>query len=260
MSSTLTLKALTNRVQDDKTLSEVTNLRPGNYFPNRRLLFMIRLRRWFGRTAVKIIIFGATGRTGKALVEQALAAGHTVTAYVRDASKLSTQHPQLSVVVGTLNEFDKIVSAVAGQEAVLSALGPVRGGSKTVMEDSAKAITAAMKQTGVRRLITVTGAGVSQPGDRPKAFNKLMSFMLNTFAKDVLIDSTNHVDIVRSSNLDWTIVRVPMLTGGERKGQYRVGMVGDNDGPRISRADVADFMLKQLTDTSYIGKSPVISY
>jgi putative NADH-flavin reductase len=209
---------------------------------------------------MKLTIFGATGRTGKPFVEQALAAGHTVTAYVRDASKLTTQHPQLDVVVGTLNETDKIVNAMVGRDAVFSTLGPVKGGSKTVMEEAAKTITAAMKQTGVRRLITVTGAGVAQPGDTPKAFNKFMSFMLNTFAKDVLVDSAKHVGIVRSSHLDWTIVRVPMLTDGERKGQYRIGMVGNNDGPRISRADVADFMLKVLSDTSYIGKSPVISY
>jgi putative NADH-flavin reductase len=209
---------------------------------------------------MKIIVFGATGRTGKPLVEQALAAGHEVTAYVRDASKMTLQHPKLKVVVGSLHETDKILAAVTGQDVVFSALGPVKGGSKTVMEEFAKTITTVMKQAGVRRLITVTGAGVAQPGDTPKAFNKFMSFMLNTFAKDVLVDSANHARIVGSSDLDWTIVRVPMLTDGERKGQYRVGMVGKDDGPRISRADVADFMLKQLDNPSYVGKAPVISY
>jgi putative NADH-flavin reductase len=215
---------------------------------------------FFWEENVKIIVFGATGRTGKPLVQQALAAGHEVTAYVRDASKITMQHPKLKVVVGTLGETDKILNAITGQDAVFSALGPVRGGSKTVMEDSAKVITAAMKQTGVKRFITVTGAGVEQPGDTPKAFNKFMSFMLNTFAKDVLVDSAKHAAIVRSSGVEFIIVRVPMLTDGERKGQYRVGRVGKDDGPRISRADVADFMLKQANDPSYVGQSPVISY
>jgi putative NADH-flavin reductase len=214
----------------------------------------------FGRKDMNLIIFGATGRTGKPLVEQALAAGHKVTAYVRDANKLGSTHPNLKVVTGNLNETQKMAEAMAGQDAVLVALGQVKGGSKTIMEEAAKSITTTMNKVGVRRLITLTGAGVAQPGDEPKLFNKFMSFMLNTLAKDVLKDSAKHAEIVRSSGLDWTVVRVPMLTDGERKGKYRVGKVGIDDGPRISRADVADFMLKQVQDKSYIGKSPVISY
>jgi putative NADH-flavin reductase len=209
---------------------------------------------------MNLLIFGATGRTGKPLTEQALAAGHEVTAYMRNPSKLGLTHPKLKVIQGNLNETQKITEAVKGQDAVLLALGPVKGGSKTIMEEAAEVITTVMNKVGVRRLITVTGAGVAQPGDEPKLFNKFMSFMLHTFAKDVLKDSAKHADIVRSSNLDWTIVRVPMLTDGEKKGSYRVGRVGVDDGPRISRADVADFMLKQVSDKSYIGNSPVISY
>lgn len=148
----------------------------------------------------------------------------------------------------------------AGSEAVLSGLGPVRGGRKDVMEVAAKTLIGVMKKTGVRRLITLTGAGVAQPGDEPKAFNHLMSFLLGVFAKEVQLDSTRHVEAVRASGLDWTIVRVPMLGNGPRIGQYRVGMVGLNSGARINRADVADFMLKQLGDPAHIGKAPVVSY
>ncbi|MGL4610018.1 MAG: NAD(P)-dependent oxidoreductase [Trueperaceae bacterium] len=209
---------------------------------------------------MNLIIFGATGRTGKPLVEQALAAGHEVTAYVRNPSKLGVTHQKLTVIEGNLNESQKIVEAMKGKDAVLVALGPVKGGSKTIMEEAAEVITTTMQKVGVRRLITVTGAGVAQPGDEPKLFNKFMSFMLNTFAKDVLKDSARHADIVHSSPLEWTIVRVPMLTNGERKSTYRIGKVGVDDGPRISRADVADFILKQVNDKKYIGQAPVISY
>lgn len=209
---------------------------------------------------MKIVVVGATGRTGKPLVEQALAVGLEVTAYVRDPVKLGLSHAKLKVVEGQISDMQKIAEVVAGKEAVFSALGPVRGGSKTVMEEAARNIVAAMQQAGVHRFITVTGAGVAQPGDAPKTFNKFMSFMLKLMAKDVLIDSTRHAEIVRGSGLDWTIVRVPLLTDGPYTGQYRVGMVGINSGARISRADVADFMLKQLQDKSYIGQAPVISY
>lgn len=209
---------------------------------------------------MKIVVFGATGKTGKLLVQQALSQGHEVTVYVREPAKLEPASGRLRVVVGQISDAAKISEAVLGQDAVLSALGPVRGGSKTIMEDAARNIATAMQKAGVRRFITLTGAGVAQPGDQPKAFNKFMSFLLSVLAKDVVLDSAKHVQAVRASGLDWTVVRVPMLTDGPHTGQYRVGKVGVNDGPRISRADVADFMLKQLQDRSYLGQAPVIGY
>ncbi|MFN3267175.1 MAG: NAD(P)-dependent oxidoreductase [Deinococcales bacterium] len=206
---------------------------------------------------MKIIIFGASGRTGQHLVNQALEIGHEVSAVVRDSSKLQLQHPRLSVVKASLEQ--PLEPVIRGSDAVLSALGPTKGGSKTIMRTAAKSIVTAMQKSGVKRLITLTGAGVAQPGDQPKAFNHLMSFMLNLFAKDVLIDSSEHAAIVRASGLAYTIVRVPVLTDAAASKHIRVGMVGINDGARISRADVATYMLQQLEDSSQIGQAPVIS-
>ena len=173
---------------------------------------------------MKLTIFGATGRTGIHLLEQALEA------------------------------------AMAGTDAVLSALGPIPKGPSDVMTIAAKNIVAGMNTNGVRRLVTLTGAGVDQPGDQPKLINKFISFMLRTLQKDILIDSVEHARIVRESKLDWTIVRVPVLGDGPRTGKYRVGMVGINDGVRISRADVAEFMLKQLEPGAALRIAPVVSY
>jgi putative NADH-flavin reductase len=209
---------------------------------------------------MKLTIFGATGRTGRQLLTQALEAGHEVTAFVRDPSKLDITHSRLHVKRGDISDAKAVEDAINGQDAVLSALGPARGGPKDVMGAAARNIVAAMKSAGVRRLVTLTGAGVVQPGDAPKLFNRFMSLMLNTFAKDILTDSAEHARIVRDSGLDWTVVRVPMLTDGPRKGTYRVGMVGIDDGPRISRADVAEFMLKQLGPDAKPQTSPVISF
>ena len=83
--------------------------------------------------------------------------------------------------------------------------------------------------------------------------------MLNLISKDTIIDSSEHARLVRASGLDWTIVRVPMLTDAPATGQFKTGMVGINDGMRIGRSDVAAFMLKMLEDRSYIHSSPVIS-
>jgi putative NADH-flavin reductase len=206
---------------------------------------------------MKLVIFGASGRTGLPLVEQALHAGHSVRAVVRDPSKIGIKHANLEVVKASIEQ--PLEAVVRGTDAVLSALGPVKGGSKSLMQTAAENIVEAMYKTGVKRLITLTGAGVAQPDDQPRVFNHFMSFMLNLFAKDVLLDSSQHARVVRESKLDWTIVRVPMLTDTSASGKIRVGKVGINDGARISRSDVAAFMLSQLSGITHIHQAPVIS-
>jgi putative NADH-flavin reductase len=216
---------------------------------------------------MKIVVFGATGRTGLPLVTQALNTGHEVTAFVRNPSKLQISHAKLRIVQGDLEDAAVIEAAIAGQHAVLSALGPIPNGRKDVMRVAFTNIIAAMNNTGVKRLISLTGAGVAQPGDQPKLINKFISLMLNLISKDTIIDSSEHARLVRDSSLDWTIVRVPMLTdapvsnsaNNPTKPNVRVGMVGINDGMRIARSDVAAFMLKVLEDSSHIQAAPVIS-
>lgn len=216
---------------------------------------------------MKIIVFGATGRTGLPLVTQALAAGHEVTAFVRNPSKLQISHAKLRIIDGNLEDAAVIETSINGQDAVLSVLGPIPNGRKDVMRIAFTNIIAAMHKTGVKRLISLTGAGVAQPGDQPKLINKFVSLMLNLISKDTIIDSSAHARLVRASNLDWTIVRVPMLTdapanslaSSPTRPNVRVGMVGINDGVRIARSDVAAFMLKVLEDRSYVQAAPVIS-
>ena len=209
---------------------------------------------------MKLTIFGATGRTGIHLLEQALEANHDVRAVVRNPAKISITHARLQVVQAELGDAKSLETAMAGTDAVLSALGPIPKGPSDVMTIAAKNIVAGMNTNGVRRLVTLTGAGVDQPGDQPKLINKFISFMLRTLQKDILIDSVEHARIVRESKLDWTIVRVPVLGDGPRTGKYRVGMVGINDGVRISRADVAEFMLKQLEPGAALQIAPVVSH
>jgi putative NADH-flavin reductase len=212
---------------------------------------------------MKIIIFGATGRTGLPLVTQALDAGHDVTAFVRNPNKIQIGHAKLRIVRGDLDDATGVEAAIAGQDAVLSALGPIPAGRKDIMRVAFTNIIAAMQNTDVTRLISLTGAGVAQPGDEPKLINRFISLMLNLISKDTIIDSSEHARLVRASNLDWTMVRVPMLTdvpaNGPTKATVRVGMVGINDGMRIARSDVAAFMLRVLDDGSHVREAPVIS-
>lgn len=208
---------------------------------------------------MKLTIFGASGRTGRPLVEQALAAGHTVTVLVRDPARLPAGHAGLTVLKGDVLRAEDVERAVAGADVVLSALGQVKESPKDLLTVATSYIVTAMQKHGVRRLISLTGAGVPAPQDRPKLINHLIKLALVTLSGDLLRDAEAHAEIIRGSNLEWVIVRGPMLTEGERTGQYRVGWVGVNTGARIPRGDVADFMLKQVNSSAYLRQAPMIS-
>ncbi len=208
---------------------------------------------------MKLTIFGATGRTGQHLLKQALAEGHQVTVMVRDPGKLSIQNERLKVIQGSLNEESFVEQAVAGADAVLSVLGPASNKPTFEISQAMQTIIHAMKKSGVKRLVISAGAGVGDPADKPKLFNRLINMLLQATAKNVYEDMLRTVELVRDSGLDWTVVRVPMLTDGPATGQVKVGMVGDGMGPRISRVDMAGFMLQEVVSSQYINKAPAIS-
>lgn len=206
-----------------------------------------------------LTIFGGTGRTGRHLVEQALDAGHHVTVLARTPRKLALEHDRLRVIEGDVQDLTAVARAIEGSEAVLSVLGPTSNTPDYQVSRGTAHVLDAMRVHGVNRLVISAGAGVGGEGDQPKLFNHLISFVLKLAARHVLEDMTRTVQAVRSSDLDWTVVRVPMLTDDPPKKSVRVGHVGVNTGPRISRADMARFMLEQLADTAHVGASPVIS-
>lgn len=209
---------------------------------------------------MKLTVFGASGRTGRPLVEQALSGGHQVTAFVRNSSKVPMNHERLTVVEGNVKDYAAVGEAVAGADAVLSVLGHTKTSEKDVQTVGTENIVAAMKKSGVRRLVSLTGAGVRDPKDEPKLFDRAITGLLKLLQRDVLQDAENHARVIEKSELDWTIVRGPMLAEGEKKGEYRIGYVGKDSGSRISRADVADFMLRLAEGDEYIRQKPMVSY
>ncbi len=208
---------------------------------------------------MKITILGATGRTGQQLITQALAAGHEVVAYARNPDKITQIHPRLQVVGGGLEDDGALRRAFQGADAVLSGLGPVGNNPDYVLGRSAPHIIRTMQAEGVSRLVLATGAGVRWPGDTPGLFDQLMGFLLKTLAKHVLEDSRRMVTAVVNSDLAWTIVRVPVLNDNPATGHVRVGMVGQGTGSKLSRADMAAFMLAQLQSNQYVRQAPTIS-
>ena len=209
---------------------------------------------------MKIVVFGASRGAGLKVVEQALQAGHMVTAFIRTPSKVEIKHANLTLFQGDSMDASAVDKAVAGQEAVVSALGPTRPPIAHMMETAAKNIVAAMKKHGVRRIVSTTGAGVRQPEDQPKFIDHFIGFLLNLLAKDVVLDSAANVKVIQASDLDWTVVRFPRLMDGAHTGKYRVGYVGKDSSSQLSRADGADFVLKELTEKKWLRKLPVVSY
>ena len=208
---------------------------------------------------MKLAIFGASGRTGRPLVQQALDAEHDVIALVRTPATFPLKHERLTVVQGDVLNPADVDKVVQGADTVLSVLGHSKNSPKDMQTVATKNILAAMETYGVPRLVILSGASVYVPQDQPKLINHVMKFVTKAIAGPVLADGEQCMNILQDSNLDWIIVRGPMLNEGPHTGKYRVGWTGVNTGIHISRADVADFMLKQVTDNTYIHQAPLVS-
>jgi putative NADH-flavin reductase len=208
---------------------------------------------------MKVTIFGASGRTGQHLVEQALERGHQVSAFARSPQKLARFDGQIDVVEGDVGDGKAVSRAVSGADAVVSALGPTDNTPDYEVTRGTNNILQAMKQHGVQRLVVSVGAGVGDPQDEPKLFNKLINLLLKLFSRHVYEDMKRSMQTVRDSDREWTVVRVPMLTDDPATGDIKVGYVGKGMGPRLSRADMASFMLDQLHSDAYLHQAPAIS-
>lgn len=208
---------------------------------------------------MKLAIFGATGETGRHLVKQALERGHEVTAFTRSPEKLPINSDRLTVVQGDVRNADKVNEAIAGVDAVLSALGPAENKPVFTVTEGTQNILDAMNRYGVERLVVSAGAGVGDPNDEPKLFNHAINFLLKIVSRWVYEDMRRTVDLVRGSHVKWTVVRVPMLTDDEPTGDVKVGYVGKGLGSRLTRADMARFMLDQVESDELVHRAPAIS-
>ncbi len=212
---------------------------------------------------MKLVIFGAAGGTGRILVEQALEKGHEVIAFDRHPGALTIQHPKLSLVQGDVFDPAQVEAAIVGQDVVISVLGVKPGTTAPVCSTGTKNIIAAMQKVGVKRFICQsTFAAASLDGEWREAPWILPLILLFTpKVKATFADQVLQERFVRQSDLDWTIVRPARLIDEPAKGTYRVGdplKIGLNS--KISRADVADFLLKQANDNTYIHRVPRLKY
>jgi len=208
----------------------------------------------------KIALFGATGQTGQPFLQKALAAGYAVKALVRSPENITQQSDHLEVFKGdVLNPID-VEKTIADTDIVVSLIGHVKGSPEWLQADATRSMVAVMKKHGVERIISLSGGGVPYPEkDQPKFPDKAFRFIMGIFFSKVLNDAIKHAEILKNSGLKWVVVRGPRLTNDPATGKYRVGWVGVNSGMKLTRADLADFLVKQLEDETYNQQMPMVS-
>jgi putative NADH-flavin reductase len=224
---------------------------------------------------MRLFIIGATGGIGAQLVEQALAQGHRVTALARSPQKIDRVHSQLTIVGGDPLDTEQLRRTVPNHDVVLCAIGPsprprpsltgifrknqpagngFRGRAEHIHRDLARSLVPAMESVPVRRLVVVSSAFLFSDALIPAVAGRL-------FFNDTVKDAAEMERMIVASRLDWTIVRPPELTDGSRTGQYRVKDSHlSRFGFRVSRADVADFMLGEVEANRHLGKVVGVCY
>jgi putative NADH-flavin reductase len=207
---------------------------------------------------MKLVVFGPTGGIGAQVVEQALEAGHTVTAVARRPSAIALRHEHLEVVKGDVVEPQTICGAIAGKDAIVSAIGVHDRAPTTVYSEGVANILQAMQSAHVRRLICISASGLD-PG--PLWQRLIAKPILWAVFKEMYSDLVRMESVVEPSPIDWTILRPPSLTNGPRTGRYQVAL---NKHLRrilfISRADIADFIISHLSEPATYCARVEIAY
>ncbi len=216
---------------------------------------------------MRIAVFGATGRTGQPLVEQAVERGHEVVAFVRDATGLSStlrNDDRVSIVEGDAYTGEAVERAIAGDDgpvdAVVSVLAQSSDGPDDLLTEAGRHMLAAMNQHGVERFVTLVGAGVREEGESVSLGGRMMGVLLKLLARSVLEDARDQVELVKESDTRWTVVRGPRLTEDAHMGGFRHGTdlsLGMRDS--ATRANVAEFILDCLEDDLYVNEMPKVA-
>lgn len=203
---------------------------------------------------MNILVFGAAGKTGKLVVDRALAAGHTVTAFVHDPD---FAHPEVRVIAGDADNPDTVRKAVVGHDAVIDTIGGKTPYKSTDLETSAaRNIVEAMKAEGVNRLLVISMMGVGDSGDQAPFWYEHL--LLPTWLHGATPDKSGMEDAVSHSGLRFTIARPPVLSDDPATGSYHIVPAGEK-AHKITRADLAQFLVDELLNNAYINQAVVVA-
>ena len=207
---------------------------------------------------MKLLVIGATGGTGRHVVSEALNNGHEVTVLVRDPNRLGADKDRVRVVAGSLPDAAPLTDAMRGQSAVISALGVGTSFKPDgLIARSVPVILRTMTQEGVKRLVFTSAYGV---GDTIRDVPAIPRVFMKTLLRDVYADKVAGDNQIRQSPLDWTLVHPTTLSNGPKTGNWRAGeRLALKGFPKIARADVAAFLVQQLTDPASLRKSLLVT-
>jgi putative NADH-flavin reductase len=207
---------------------------------------------------MRFAVFGATGRTGRQLLIQTQERGLHVSALARRPEKLKELLGHVVTIEGTVADPSVVERVVSGCDVVLSVLGRRRDSPPDFLTTATANMIDAMRREGARRLVILTDTGVEDPSDRPPLTHKILRIVLRKENDRLAQDSSAAAMVTADSEMDWTLVRSPILTDGPKTGRYKVGALAHGMPLRISRADVAEFMLSCAIDGRFIHERPVI--
>ena len=195
---------------------------------------------------MKVIVFGATGKTGRHVCRLALEQGHQVTAFTRSASRIDGSDPNLRAAQGDVMDAESVAAAVAGHDAAIVALGSNGLKDKTTLTAGTQNVIGGMTQHDVGRLVVLSAAGV---GESWQQTPWLARIMFRTLLRNIYADHTTQEQLVMASGVDWTIVRAAILKDNPATGQYTAGNQGKVK--HINREDLAHFLVQQVADDAY---------
>lgn len=214
-------------------------------------------------TNMKVLILGATGYSGKAILMEALYQNHEVTVLVRNKSKVTVHHPNLSILEGDALDTRIIANALENQEAVIQCLGVGGKGDgkpNTVVSDATKILVEAMETSRVERLIALSNVGAGNSiSFLPGFFTKIVLPYFMKWLKEIIEDKNRMEPIIMDSNLNWTIVRCPAIVDKPAKGSCNPTLDGKGLKLSVTLGDMAGFIIGQLTDSTYSRQAPAIS-
>lgn len=209
---------------------------------------------------MNITLFGSTGSVGQLVIKQALELGHTITAFTRNPDKLTQPQTNLHPFKGDVQDYDAVLEAIKDQDAVICTLGMPLLNKDKLRSKGTQNIVQAMHATNVNRLICLSSMGV---GDSHQLLPAKYKYLISPlFMRRLFADHSLQEQYIKNSNLNWTVVRPGSFTKKDFTSPFMHGFTTDDPKAKanISRPDVASFLLKQLTDNTYLNQSPAISY
>ena len=209
---------------------------------------------------MKIAILGATGQVGSQVLRAALEQGYAVRVLVRDPDKLGVDKNKLDIVKGTLQDYDAVREALTGCEAVINAAGGVKEPNQyQVFYSGTQNIIAAMRELGIKRLVSINGAASIIPGEYVSLKRRLVRLFVLLLVKFMVVAKRAEMDVLQlSRDIDWSVVRAPVLSQEKGTGKI-ITNARDMAGGKVMLEDLSRFMLEQLNDSTWLHKAPFVA-